>query len=310
MKQILDRLRPWWLPCMAVVGTAGTLALLLLRALLASQLRDPDTGRFGANIPAIAVGVTLLVVLAVMACLAEKPRRDIRSAAAMSLALALLLCGVLVTAFSLWDTVCWLLYAEPPAPASLLMTGLPTAFTVLMLACGLLGGVALIAYGLRILQAGGTHAGMQQYSILLPVLWVWLRLARYLMSYASAIDLSNGCFTFAMLIFELLFLFKLARHAAGVGSVRPGSLLFCAAGAGVFALSAPLWRLWMLLQGDTAAYLSEEMASVPDAAIGLLALVFCWTLAYGFSAPASGAEISGEDFPASSMSPDGSGSQE
>ena len=100
MKQILDRLRPWWLPCMAAVGTAGTLALLLLRALLVPQLRDPDTGRFGANIPAIAVGVTLLVVLAVMACLAEKPRRDIRSAAAMPLALALLLCGVLVTALA------------------------------------------------------------------------------------------------------------------------------------------------------------------------------------------------------------------
>ena len=295
MKPIITFLRSRWLRVMAVTGTAGTAVVLLLRMVLTPTLRDADTGRFSANLAAIIASLALLLVLAGMALAANKERVDIGGRAVLPAALATLLSGVVVLVSSLWEAVAWLAYDVVPAPAPEALTPLPVAMVALTLLCGVAAGGVLIAFGLQITAEDGTWRGMRTVSCLLPVLWVWLRLARYEMSYVSAVSLKDSYFTFAMYIFELLFLFKLARFVSGIGNTRPATVLFFAMGAAMLTFTAPLFRISMLLAGDAQAYQSTELAGVPDAALGLLALVFGWALAFGRAASPEDAADSSEN---------------
>ena len=294
MKQIIAFLRFYRLRVMAAVGTAGAAAVLLLRLVLTPTLRDPDTGRFAANLAAIITSLALLLLLAGMTLAANRERVDIGGKAALPASLATLLSGVVLLVSSLWEAVAWLAYDAVPAPAPAALTLLPVAMVALTLLCGVAAGGALMAFGLQITAEDGTRRGMRTVSCLLPVLWVWLRLARYEMSYVSAVSLKDSYFTFAMYIFELLFLFKLARFVSGIGDTRPATVLFFAMGAAMLTLTAPLFRIGMVLAGDAQAYHSTELAGSPDAALGLLALVFGWALAFGRAAPSEDATDSSE----------------
>jgi hypothetical protein len=125
------------------------------------------------------------------------------------------------------------------------------------------------------------------------VLWVWLTLANYEMTYASMVRLSDGFFTLAMYIMEMLFLFFFARYIAGVGKVGYGTLLFFSSAATLFVLSAPLVRIAMYLLQDGEAFAAAGAAGFADLAVGVLALTVSVTLCQSLSA--AGAEPAAED---------------
>ena len=147
---------------------------------------------------------------------------------------------------------------------------------------GVLGAVALVRWGLQTVAEGGTRRGMSAFGALAPVMWVWFRLAWYEMSYASTVGWSEKFYDFLMVIFELLFLFKLARFVSGVGKTTTGGMLFWAMAAAMFALSGPLTRVLLYFTGGAEAYLASELAGVADFGIGVLALAFGWSLWHGY----------------------------
>ena len=73
----------------------------------------------------------------------------------------------------------------------------------------LIGAVSLVRFGLQVASEDGTRIGMSTWPLLAPVLWVWFRLVWYEMSYVSAVRLNESYFDYMMLIFEILFFFKL-----------------------------------------------------------------------------------------------------
>ena len=101
------------------------------------------------------------------------------------------------------------------------------------------------------------------------------------------VRLSDGFFTLAMYIMEMLFLFFFARYIAGVGKVGYGTLLFFSAGATLFVLSAALVRVLMYLLQDGEAFAAAGAAGIPDLMVGLLALTVSITLCQSLSASAS-----------------------
>ncbi len=290
---------------MAWLGAAAAALTVILRAWLMPTLRDTDTGLFASGwLPVIL----LLVVLAALAGLGftqRSYRSEIVSPAAMPVAVTSLISGALLVLSGLWDAWLWLGMGEAPAPHTATVTGLSLGVLVLQLVFLLLAGVALVRLGLALIAEGATRRGLAGWSMLAPVLWMWFRLARYEMSYASTVRLSQSFFDFGMFILELLFLFKLARYVAGAGKVSAGVLQGYAAATAAFALSAPLTRLCMYLLGDGEAYLASQLAGLPDLAVGMLALVVAFALVGGEPAPLQGeTPAQGEPVSESSAEPE------
>ena len=265
---------------LAAAGTAAGAAVLVtvLRTWLMPLLRDVDTGLFSANIPAIAATLAALLALFLLGRRMGRRRIDIGGKRAMTLSLAAIFAGAVIGVCGLWD-IYSLLTGGVSSSVTQSMARIAAVTKFLCVLFSLIGAVSLVRFGLQVASEDGTRIGMSTWPLLAPVLWVWFRLVWYEMSYVSAVRLNESYFDYMMLIFEILFFFKLARFASGIGTTRPGMLMFFAGGAAVFSLSAPLTRALLYLRQDPEAYLAREMAGVPDLAVGALALAFAFALA-------------------------------
>lgn len=268
----------WASPCMWFIGTVATGAAVLLRVLLTPSLRDVDTGRFSANIPAMALMLIALLVLAVFSLLVPKGRTDLTEHQALPTTLAGLLAGALLGISCVWDVFRWFMNGVTPPPAHAQDNTFALIVLFFMLGFGILGAVALIRWSWRVTAQGGTHRGMSAWGALAPVLWAWFRLARYEMSFTSTVGWSQRFYDFFLVIFEVLFLFKLARFVSGIGKATTGEMLFYAMGTVMFTLSGTLTRVCLYFSSDSEAYAAGGLAGVADFGIGLFALVFAWSL--------------------------------
>lgn len=268
---------------MMLLGVLSTVATVLLRVWLLPARRDIETGLYTSHYGVILLMLGTLAVLAVLAFLMRSDRHEIVGRPARTLAIITLLTGVVMGVYGILDG---LTYFGIIGDGTQQNVGLPMLFSVLQILqalFGLLGGVALVRLGLTLAAEGGTRRGMAQWSMLAPVLWMWVRLASYEMSYASMVRLEDSFFGFVMFIFEMLFLFKLARYTAGIGRVSVGHLLFYSLAAALFSLSGPMTRVGMYLLGDSEAYAAYHLAGPVDFAIGVLALAVGISLLFSVS---------------------------
>ena len=256
---------------MTWIAIGITVAVFALRAWLLPSVRDWETGLFTPNNYVMIFTAVGLLAMAVLGYLAAGTRHEIDGVGCRMMALALLLCGVVMIAtegFAGYGSMLNLRDVAQVEGQPLLTASLLVAQNVF----GVLGGIAFIVLGMRMLSEGVTRRGIAQWSALLPVVWVWLRLVNYEVSYASMVRLSDSFFGLLMVIFELVFVFKLARYVSGVGRMRTGVMAFYALATAVFALSAPAVRLIMFLMGDSTAFEAHDLAGVSDFTVGLVAL--------------------------------------
>ncbi len=273
---------PWAPLAVAAVGTGGAVLLLTARVALMPLLRDADTGRFATNVPAMVFIAVVLAAMAVFSFGTARDRVDVPASRALPTGLAAVVAGGLLGVSALVDGFRYAFGKILPPPGQVQMTTLTQLVLFGFLVFGVLGAVALVRWGLQTVAEGGTRRGMSAFGALAPVMWVWFRLAWYEMSYASTVGWSEKFYDFLMVIFELLFLFKLARFVSGVGKTTTGGMLFWAMAAAMFALSGPLTRVLLYFTGGAEAYLASELAGVADFGIGVLALAFGWSLWRGY----------------------------
>ena len=283
---------------MALIGVVFPLLTVVLRVWVLPSLRDWDTGLYSANYILIVLLLLMLAALAALGVLADGPRRELGGYPARVTAVLTALTGVVLAVsevLSVGDSLA--------AYRTASMSEQPLFIPILALLqnlFGVLGGVALVLMGLRLLLEGASRRGIAQWSALVPVIWMWLRLVNYEVSYASMVRLKDSFFGLGMLILELLFLLKLARYAAGVGKLPNGRLVAYSVATAVFALSAPLTRWVIYLQGDADSYAAHYLAGPVDFAIGALALVLALslTLAHLKAQPEEPAESEASEEPA------------
>lgn len=282
---------------MAGLGCLGAVVTILMRVWLSPSQLDMDTGLFGTNLPVIGL---MLVVLLLLGCGVFVTRggfrQEITGKPLLVLAIVLLAVGGVIGLYGVAEILARLgvltlstvsaTVAGTAVNATALLQWLQSIFC-------LLSGVALVRLGLSLASEGATRRGVSQWGMLAPVLWIWLVLANYEMSYASMVRLTDGFFTLATYIMEMLFLFFFARYIAGVGQVGFATLLFFSAGATLFAVSAPVVRLILYLLQDIEALGATGAAGPMDLAIGLLALTVSVTLCQSLSS--AGAQKSREE---------------
>lgn len=261
---------------MVVLGCGVTAAVIAMRLWLLPAAADWQTGLFTSNYWVIGLMLAALIAFGVLSYLAGPVRREIVGTPAAVTALASMLLGLVMMGSGGLE----LLRMYGVLEGGHISEVGPTLPTLEHAFC-LLGGAAMIRLGLAMLSEGGTRRGIAQWSILAPVLWTWFRLIGYEMSYASMVRIEDNFFGFVMLVVEMLFLFRLARYASGIGRVSAGSLMFHAMATTLFAVSGPLVRLGMYLLQDHMAYDAYHLAGPLDIAVGIFALVVGVSLLYG-----------------------------
>lgn len=267
----------------AVLLTTGlTLVVLVLRVVITPLMQDVETGRFELSFVVIGVMIAALIAAGVLIFLSGSSSAFVRVRGPLlgPVALFAALTGAVMFVVSAVDAIRWAAFGDTPAPnATVISTvdALTLFFTILF---GLVGGAFLTRLGLLWLAEGGSRSGIMRLWALAPVGWTWMRLARYEVSYASAVDVSESFYDFIMLIFTLLFFFAFARYVSGIGGGRHRLLLFYALGTALFSLTGPLTSVFFYMTGQFDAYNLSHLASPTDWFVGAFALLFAYSLVF------------------------------
>lgn len=243
---------------MMAIGGVGALVIVVMRMWLTPGMINSTNGELDSPWTIMGFMLLCLVALVVLGFFAGGIRREVSGGSCVALAATMLVSAVA------------LVIAEADDLVGALQSG--EVMQLLQGALGVLSALALVLLGWRLLSEGSTRRGISQWTMLLPVLWMWMRVVNYEMSYASLARLEDSFFGFAMLVFELMFLFKLARYTAGVGQVRTGSMFFYSAAAALFSLSSSIVKMLLHLMNDGMSVLAYDLAGAGDFAVGILAL--------------------------------------
>ena len=265
----------------AFLTTAMVAVVLALRAWITPHMLDRQDDLYRLSYVVIAVmALTILGVLIWTGLRRQEPLQVsglwLKPAAVLGM-----LAGAALVLTCLFDAWNWLLGHTPPAPAVETVGVAGGVVLGLSLLFGLAGGAFLFRIGLLWLEEDGSRPGVYRLWALCPVLWIWMRLARYEMSYVSAIDVYRSFYDFVMLIFIMLFFLFFARFAAGVGNPRPRLLVGVSLSAALCALTGPATHFIMFAMGNPDAAEACALATPVDFCIGLFALAFAYAQAYG-----------------------------
>ncbi len=243
---------------MMAIGGVGALVTVVLRVWLTPGVINSANGVLDSPWTVMGLMLLCLVALVVLAFLTGGIRREISGGPCVALATSMLAAAVA------------LIIGEGDD----LLAGYQSEDVMAMVqgALGVLSALALVVLGWRLLREGSTRRGISQWTMLLPVLWMWMRVINYEMSYASLARFEDGFFGFAMLVLELMFLFKLARYTAGVGQVRTGSMFFYSAATALLSLSGVAVKVIVHLLDDGMSVQAYDLAGAGDFAVGILAL--------------------------------------
>lgn len=265
----------------AFLTCAMVAVVLALRVWITPHMLDRQDDLYRLSYVVIAVmTMTLLGVLIWTGFRRQEPLRItglwLKPAAVLGM-----LAGAALMLTCLFDGWNWLFHHVAPAPAVETMGVAGGLVLGLSLLFGLTGGAFLFRIGLLWLQEDGSRPGVHRLWALCPVLWIWMRLARYEMSYISAIDVYRSFYDFIMLIFIMLFFLFFARFVAGVGNPRPRLLVGISLGTALCALTGPATHFIMFAMGNPDAAEACAIATPVDFCIGLFALAFAFAQAYG-----------------------------
>ncbi len=256
----------------AVYTTLGMTALaMILRLTTLPQVQQEAVGEFGVSFWLLVALCAAAVVLAVLSFLSDLPLHPIGGKQQPKLGSVSVAVGVVLLLDTVLALVRFGMLGKTPPPNAQILNNADRITLYLTFTFGLLGGLWLVALGCQWLRRQ-TLGNLARAGALLPVLWIWCRLARYELSYASAANIKRSFYDFFMLLFLMLFLLAFARYVADVAPPSAKTMRALSAIAAMVGISSPLTRLGMQILGDTEAFNASQLAGIPDLAIGVLAL--------------------------------------
>lgn len=301
-----SKFRPWAI----AFGVLATLITTVIRVWLTPGSQDVSTGQFYVNyiiIGAFVVSLAVIGILVLSGTGALAGMETLTKRQRLPMAVSGLLLGSVMVIVSLLDGWLWMTYGLTPPPNERVISGLDSLSLQWTLIFGVLAGLFFVWLGFVLL--GGTVKPSVALSVgaLAPVAWIWVRLVRFEVSYASATQVQQSFYDVLMLIFTMLFLFSFARYVSRVGQRSPRMTLLYALGALLFSASGYLSQAALYTVGETAAYNASKMAGITDLFVGIFALCAAWTMVYGRTTgdepPAPLPETAGDGLPEPDAAP-------
>lgn len=274
MRNVLKKWMVW-------LTLAAAAAMVFIRLVAVPKGWMPIIAGWEPAMWATMLGCVAMVADLILCRICRSPASPVDHRQLASVSTVSILCGAALLLCTLFDLGVWVATGRTPAPNDTVISGIDGVLLFLMLVFGVWGGAFLVRLGFSWLTKDISEHGRMRLMALTPVVWGWLRLARYVVSYASAVDLQKNLSEFLMLIFTILFFFSFARYVGAVGKPDKPSpmLLFYACGAFLFTLTSAVIRLagyW----NSAVTVSTTQMAGAADMAVGLLALAVAVAIAY------------------------------
>ena len=274
MRKVLKKWMLW-------LTLAAAAAMVFIRLVAVPGGWLPEIAGWQPAMWATTLGGVVLLVDWVLCRLCQSPASPVDHRQLASVSTVSILCGAALLLCTLFDAGIWITTGQTPAPNDSVISGIDGLLLVLTLVFGVWGGAFLVRLGFGWLPKDISEHGRLRLMALTPVLWGWMRLARYVVSYASAVDVQKNLSEFLMLVFTILFFFSFARYVGAVGKPdkKTPMLLFYACGAFLFTLTSSIVRLagyW----NTAVSTATTQMAGAADMAVGLLALAVAVAVAY------------------------------
>lgn len=266
-----------------ITAAAAALVITILRIALTPRMQDAHTGEFKLSFVIIAVTACAAAAVVLLSYIGKKPVLPLWEGRPLwVLSCVLLLFGLVQLVTTLYDLFLYLRTGDTgvqPAVQSALYLDRLALIGVFLF--GALSGVYALCLGWQTLSRGSFEPGRLRYLPLCLPLWLWMRLARYVVSYASAVSVEETFYDYAMLIVSLLFAMSLARYVSGQSNFRSPALLWQALLTVICGLSGTVTRFVMYLSGETEAYQASSMATFSDFCLAVVAACAALALLFG-----------------------------
>lgn len=201
-------------------------------------------------------------------------------------------CGAVIAMSLIYDAFCWIVYGQIPPPTQYLINKTDQLTLICTILFGLAGGAFFVVRGFWWMSHTDKDTSAVRWLSLTPVLWMWFRLARYEVSYASTIDITESFFDFALLVFVSLFFLSFARATSHVGAKQKNALLIFSLCAAMIALSGAPATFMDLANGEP---LSTLLIAIVDVVIGVLAMAVAAMQVFAKADTEAGDETSAEE---------------
>ncbi len=273
------------------VALVATVAAAVMRIVFTPSMQDAGESSLSYAVIALLAAAFAAVFVLVLAGKGRQPQpRELSAHARLPMAISSLLAGGVLATASLYDGWVWLCYQRTPPPNDSVISSLDGGALFLTLIFGILGGIFLLWLGISLAGGGVRRTSRMALAALAPVAWIWFRLVRYELSYASAVQVSQSFYDFVMLIFTMLFLFSFARYITGTGEQKPlekshRMLVVYALCTVIMSLSGPVTSFVLYVSGRMAAYNAGSMAGITDLCMGIFALCTALTLVFAHPLP-------------------------
>ncbi len=254
-----------------IVAAGATVVVTALRVFLMPQLQDNRTGDFALGYGIIIMMLLCVAIFAVLAYADKtKPLPAMDGLPLRAAAWTLMILGGVVLLENLYDVIAYSVWEHTPAPQAEAV-GIGGFLLNGTFVFGLLAGVWALLQGYAWLTNGRLCRGKYPLLTLAFVLWLWLRLARYVISYASAVSVVETFYDYAMLVASLLFAMAFARYISGQTDYKSPTVFWTALATVLCGVSATCTRFLMYLLGETEAYRASELARPSDLTVALFA---------------------------------------
>lgn len=265
----------------------ATIVTTVLRVVLSPHMQDTGASSLSYCIIGVILVSMVVIVVLVLAGGKEYPKAvEMGKHGRSMVAYSEMFFGSILLVSSLYDAMKWLSTGKTPAPNTTIINSLDGITLFLTLVFGILAAlfmiwIGIVMYGGRLKQSANLSL-----TALAPVVWIWVRLVRYEVSYASAVQVSQSFYDFIMLIFTMLLLFSYARYISGIGGRSPRTLLICALCTMLMSISGTITSLILYASVETQALQYSRLAGFADFGAGVFAICVALALVFSKQEPA------------------------
>lgn len=268
-------------PAAFVITLVSTVLATVMRILLTPEMQDTQTGTFHVSYFIIGTMLISLIVIAFFSLFRNSDILHIWEMPSQNRApvkVAGVFLGLSLILSSLFDMYMWAVYGQTPPPNETVIGRLDSVSLTFTLIFGILAGIYFLWLAIKLKEKTMQINPARSLAALSPVVWIWVRLVRYQVSYASAIQVERSFYDFVMLIFTMLFLFSFAQHITKINERPPRMLLFYSLCTALNSLSGPVVVVALFLMGETEAFNSSRLAGLSDFMVGIFALCTAFSL--------------------------------
>lgn len=256
----------------------------------------------------VAVAGGLLAALLILSALNHVPPITVGGRMAQVSAAGAAIAGATFVIFSLVTAHDWFMLGIVPYPNKASMTGLDEMLVFLQIAAGLAGGIVFLLVAVQWWRSERTIRRCMPLLALVPVLWSWIRLIRYVTSHVSSLGLFRNIYDLGMIVFEMLFFVQLARYLSGVGETPSRFFFGVSLCTALLCTASSITQTALFLVQDQTSFDTCALVAAPDFGVALFAFATVFSQGFG-AAVAEDIEEVPEDEETEEVGQDGQGAE-